>query len=117
MVIGTDSSPFEADVKALLTVFDKVLMVPRPDYGARLALWEHALRRFGGQITPALDLHSLAKVSDGYTPHDIVTTVATILGPMRKKQQLIKVGCGTWLEEAKKYGQESFGKCRAPGPL
>lgn len=94
IIIGTDDQPFETDIKGLTSVFQKILMVPRPDYGTRLALWGRILQDHGARLTDDFDLSSLAKVSDGYTPSDIVFSVKTVLGPMRKKQQAIKVRGG-----------------------
>jgi len=71
VVIGTENCPYEADIKALQTVFQKILMVPRPDYGSRRRLWEQILTANGGITTPSLDLSSLAKIS-GACQHAIV---------------------------------------------
>ena len=40
----------------------------------------------GGQITDALDLSSLTKVADGYTPGDIHTAVTVVLTEKRIQQ-------------------------------
>lgn len=91
VLIGTDNNPFETDVKGLTSVFQKILMVPLLDYGSRLALWGRTLQTHGAHLTDAFDLSSLAKISERYTARDIVLAVQAVLGPMRKKQQAIKV--------------------------
>ncbi|KAF6734830.1 IQ and AAA domain-containing protein 1-like [Oryzias melastigma] len=42
------------------------------NYGSRYIMWKELINQKGGEITKALDLSALAKISDGYTPgpHD-----------------------------------------------
>eukprot|EP00041_Stephanoeca_diplocostata_P018550 m.389125 g.389125 ORF g.389125 m.389125 type:complete len:188 (-) comp21047_c0_seq1:131-694(-) len=78
-----DDNPADSDMKALTGVYQKILLVPRPDYGTRIMLWTTVLQQHGASISPALDLSSLAKISDGYTAGDIVACVRKVLKPRR----------------------------------
>lgn len=52
-------------------------------------MWKELIRRNGGVVTGALDLSSLAKISDGYTQGHMVRVVKEILSE-RRIQQLTK---------------------------
>ncbi|XP_062383643.1 dynein regulatory complex protein 11 isoform X2 [Sardina pilchardus] len=83
LVVGTSRRPFEADIKSLCKVYKKVILIPRPDYASRLVLWRDLLRTRGAHLTPALDLSSLAKVTDGYTQGHILRAVRSVLTTRR----------------------------------
>lgn len=78
MCVPGDDNPVDSDMKALSGVYQKILHVPRPDYGTRILLWVHALKQEGATVSPSLDLSSLAKISDGYTAGDIVACVRKV---------------------------------------
>lgn len=50
-------------------------------------LWKQLIKRQGGEITKALDLSSLAKISDGYTPGHMVQVVQSVVTKRRILQQ------------------------------
>ena len=50
-------------------------------------LWKQLIREQGGEVTPALDLSSLAKISDGYTPGHMVQMISGVLSEHRLLQQ------------------------------
>ncbi|XP_054480142.1 dynein regulatory complex protein 11-like [Anoplopoma fimbria] len=83
LVIGTTRRPFDADIKPFCKVFKKIILVPRPDYSSRLVLWRELLRAEGAEPGPGLDLSSLAKVTDGFTPGHILQSVRSVLRPSR----------------------------------
>jgi len=58
----------DCDVKGLQEFFKLFVHVPRPNFGERQLLWRHYIQHFKGAVTPALDLGTLALVSDWYTP-------------------------------------------------
>lgn len=39
ILIGTSNAPFEADIKAFMKVYERLIMVPRPNYGDRRLIW------------------------------------------------------------------------------
>ena len=49
-------------------------------------LWKNLLIRYGAQFQEGLDISSLAKVSDGYTPGHLTTVVSQVLTERRIQQ-------------------------------
>ena len=49
-------------------------------------LWRKAITRCGGQYTNSLDISSLAKVTDGYTPGHMIQACQQILTERRINQ-------------------------------
>jgi len=86
MVIGTSREPFGAEVKPFCTTYQKLLLLPRPDYASRFLLWPKLIRRYHGQLTDTLDISSLSKISDGYTQGHLVTAIQAVLTERRLKQ-------------------------------
>lgn len=39
ILIGTSNAPFEAEVKSFMKTFERLVMVPRPNYGDRRLVW------------------------------------------------------------------------------
>lgn len=82
-------SSLDAEVKGLCGMYQRIILVPRPDYASRVVIWRALIQNYGGQITESLDISSLAKVTDGYTPGHIHTAVSTVLTDRRVQQVLI----------------------------
>ncbi|XP_060737548.1 dynein regulatory complex protein 11 [Tachysurus vachellii] len=89
LIIGTTNNPVSADLKSLCRLYTKIILIPRPDYASRFVMWKELIRRNGGVMTSALDLSSLAKISDGYTQGHMVRVVKGILTE-RRIQQIAK---------------------------
>ncbi|XP_062308782.1 dynein regulatory complex protein 11 isoform X3 [Osmerus eperlanus] len=89
LVVGTTRDPLSADLKSLCKVYNKIVLIPRPDYASRYVMWKQLIRKCGGEVTRALDLSSLAKISDGYTQGHMVQVLRRILTE-RRVQQLAK---------------------------
>ena len=75
-----------AEVKGLCATYQRIILVPRPDYASRVILWRSIIFKHSGQITDGLDLSSLAKVTDGYTPGHLENTVVVVLTERRVQQ-------------------------------
>jgi SpoVK/Ycf46/Vps4 family AAA+-type ATPase len=86
MIVGITKSPFDAEVKGLCAMYQRIIMVPRPDYASRVLLWRGIILQYGGHLSDMLDLSSLAKVSDGYTPGHITSAVTQVLSERRVQQ-------------------------------
>ncbi|XP_062049793.1 IQ and AAA domain-containing protein 1-like [Lepus europaeus] len=86
MLIGTTSRPQLAEMKGLCRVYERVLFIPRPDYASRFVLWKHMIEAQGVQVTQSLDVSALAKVSDGYTPANILQAARLVLNERRLLQ-------------------------------
>ncbi|XP_077464271.1 dynein regulatory complex protein 11 isoform X2 [Stigmatopora argus] len=83
LVLGTTTDPTTADIKSLCKVYTKVILIPRPDYGSRYVLWKQLIQKHGGEITTALDLSSLAKISDGYTAGYMIQAIQQVITKRR----------------------------------
>ncbi|XP_021534631.1 dynein regulatory complex protein 11 [Neomonachus schauinslandi] len=90
LIVGTTQRPFDAELQSFCRVYQKIILVPRPDYASRLVLWRQIIQRNGGIITNALNISSLAKVTDGFTQGHIVEVVQGVLTDRRIRQQTYK---------------------------
>ncbi|KFP82513.1 IQ and AAA domain-containing protein 1, partial [Acanthisitta chloris] len=96
LLVGTTTRPFDASLKRLCQVYQKIILIPRPDYLSRFgkyfsqALWKHFILHNGGAITNLLNINCLAQVSDGFTPGHIVEVVQTVLSKLRLLQMCRK---------------------------
>ena len=81
VVIGTATEPFAADQKSLNKLWDKIMLMPRPDYGARIELWKYALEQYTDmkyqENSPenTVDIHSLSRITEGFTSGHILAVV------------------------------------------
>ncbi|NXL50858.1 DRC11 protein, partial [Podilymbus podiceps] len=93
LLVGTTSRPFDASLKPFCKVYQKIILIPRPDYASRFGkyfLWKHIILQEGGAITNSLNISCLAKVSDGFTQGHIVQVVRTVLSELRLLQMTRK---------------------------
>lgn len=86
LIVGTTREPFNAEVKPFCSTYQKLILLPRPDYASRFILWPSLIKKYGGRITDAIDISSLAKVTDGYTPGHMVIAIKAVLTERRVKQ-------------------------------
>uniref|UniRef100_A0A8D1KMR5 IQ and AAA domain-containing protein 1-like n=1 Tax=Sus scrofa TaxID=9823 RepID=A0A8D1KMR5_PIG len=86
VLIGTTDRPQVAEMKGLCSTYQRILLLPRPDYASRYVLWKHMIEARGVQATQALDISALAKVSDGYTPGCILQAIQAVLTERRLLQ-------------------------------
>ncbi|XP_051760262.1 dynein regulatory complex protein 11 isoform X1 [Ctenopharyngodon idella] len=89
LIVGTTNDPHSADLKSLCKFYNKIILIPRPDYASRYVMWKELIQKNGGEMTSDLDLSSLAKISDGYTQGHMVQVVRSIV-TVRRIQQLPK---------------------------
>ncbi|XP_044159919.1 dynein regulatory complex protein 11 isoform X1 [Bufo gargarizans] len=85
LVVGTSQRPFDAEIKPLTKVYKKIVLVPRPDYAARLVLWKQLISQ-QAESTTSLNYSALAKITDGFTPGHMVQAVDTVLNERRIRQ-------------------------------
>nr|XP_036865630.1 dynein regulatory complex protein 11 isoform X3 [Manis javanica] len=90
LIVGTTQRPFDAELQPFCKVYQKIILVPRPDYASRYVLWKQIIQRGGGVITNALNVSCLAKVTDGFTQGHIVQVVKGVLSERRLRQQTYK---------------------------
>ncbi|XP_010142863.1 PREDICTED: IQ and AAA domain-containing protein 1, partial [Buceros rhinoceros silvestris] len=90
LLVGTSNRPFDANLKPFCKVYQKIILIPRPDYASRFVLWKHIILQNGGVITNLLNISCLAKVSDGFTQGHIVQAVQAVLSELRILQMTRK---------------------------
>ncbi|CAF2772312.1 unnamed protein product [Rotaria sp. Silwood2] len=83
LLVGISHEPYQGVVKPMMKAFQRAILLPRPEYGTRLLLWKTLIPKYGGIITPVLDLTSLAKLSDSYAPGHIHDTIVETLTERR----------------------------------
>uniref|UniRef100_A0A8C4RZ76 Zgc:153738 n=1 Tax=Erpetoichthys calabaricus TaxID=27687 RepID=A0A8C4RZ76_ERPCA len=90
MIVGTSQQPYEADLKSLCKIYNKIILIPRPDYATRFVIWSQIIKNNHGIITKNLDISSLAKISDGYTQGSMIQAVKTVLNERRLDQMVTR---------------------------
>ncbi|XP_028611239.1 dynein regulatory complex protein 11 isoform X2 [Grammomys surdaster] len=90
LIVGTTHRPFDAELQPFCRVYQKIILVPRPDYASRYVLWKQIILRHGGELTNALNISCLSKVTDGFTQGQIVQVVKEVLTERRIRQQANK---------------------------
>lgn len=90
LIVGTTHRPFDAELQSFCRVYQKIILVPRPDYASRYVLWKQIILRNGGEVTNALNISCLAKVTDGFTQGQIVHVIKEVLTERRIRHQAHK---------------------------
>lgn len=57
ILIGTTNSPWDGDQKLIYQTYDKVIYIPRPDYGTMSMLWKDLLYRVSYQRKKKKNIH------------------------------------------------------------
>ncbi|NXF26399.1 DRC11 protein, partial [Rhodinocichla rosea] len=90
LLVGTSRRPFDANLGPFCKVYQKIILIPKPDYltrfGKYFTLWKHYILQCGGTLTKLLNLNCLAQVSDGFTQGHVVDVVHTVLTELRLLQ-------------------------------
>ncbi|KAG7205430.1 hypothetical protein KM043_007423 [Ampulex compressa] len=87
ILVGTSNSPWEADQKLLYQTYDKVIYVPRPDYGTMSLIWRDLLYKYSG-INRQFDTSAMAKACDGFTIGPILAAINEVMTTKRMVQLL-----------------------------
>ncbi|XP_053803709.1 dynein regulatory complex protein 11 isoform X3 [Vidua chalybeata] len=90
LLVGTSSRPFDANLGPFCKVYQKIILIPKPDYLTRFALWKHYILQRGGALTRLVNLNCLAQVSDGFTQGHVVDVVHAVLTELRLLQMARK---------------------------
>uniref|UniRef100_A0A2K6U4P0 IQ motif containing with AAA domain 1 n=1 Tax=Saimiri boliviensis boliviensis TaxID=39432 RepID=A0A2K6U4P0_SAIBB len=124
LIVGTTQRPFDAELQSFCKVYQKIILVPRPDYASRYVLWKQIIERNGGVVTGALNVSCLAKVTDGFTQGHIVQAVKGVLTDQRIRRQTYKpltavefIMAITSMNPVYKEEEESFKNWYAKTPL
>ncbi|NXD01552.1 DRC11 protein, partial [Certhia familiaris] len=87
LLVGTSSRPFDAKMKPFCRAFQKIILIPKPDYLTRFGKYfKHYILQRGGALTKLVNLNCLAQVSDGFTQGHVVDVVHTVLTELRLLQ-------------------------------
>ncbi|XP_066045406.1 dynein regulatory complex protein 11 [Chamaea fasciata] len=86
LLVGTTRRPFDANLGPFCKAYQKIILIPKPDYLTRIALWKHYILQGGGALTKLVNLNCLAQVSDGFTQGHVVDVVHTVLTELRLLQ-------------------------------
>jgi fatty acid synthase len=65
LLIGVSRCPWDCDQKALAQTYNKMILIPRPDYGSLSFLWKALLFQFGG-VSRQFDTAAMTKVCQIY---------------------------------------------------
>ncbi|XP_017393226.1 dynein regulatory complex protein 11 [Cebus imitator] len=124
LIVGTTQRPFDAELQSFCKVYQKIILVPRPDYASRYVLWKQIIECNGGVLTSALNVSCLAKVTDGFTQGHIVQAVKAVLTDQRVRRQTYKplttvefIMAITSMNPVYKEEEESFKNWYAKTPL
>jgi len=83
--IGTTKKPWDCNLVKVKSFFSKRVWIPHPDFTTRRQLWEHFITSEGGVITKALDISTLAQLTEGYTAGTILQCIRKVLSDRRKE--------------------------------
>ncbi|KAJ0173492.1 hypothetical protein K1T71_010641 [Dendrolimus kikuchii] len=89
LFVGTSRTPWEAEQKLLFQCYQKVIQIPRADYGSISMMWRMKLHR-AGALSPRLDVPCLARVSDSYTIGTLLDALDTVLTTKRRLQLRVR---------------------------
>ncbi|XP_076288356.1 dynein regulatory complex protein 11 isoform X2 [Lasioglossum baleicum] len=85
ILIGTTSSPWDGDQKLLYQTYDKVIYIPRPDYGSVSLVWRDLLHKYSG-INRQFDTSVMTKICDGFTIGTVLASINEVMTTKRKVQ-------------------------------
>ncbi|XP_011499009.1 PREDICTED: IQ and AAA domain-containing protein 1 [Ceratosolen solmsi marchali] len=85
ILIGTSSSPWNGDQKLLYQTYDKVIFIPRPDYGSMSLIWKDLLYKYSG-INRQFNTSGMAKLCDGFTIGTVLSTIDSVMTTKRMVQ-------------------------------
>ncbi|KAL1129138.1 hypothetical protein AAG570_013669 [Ranatra chinensis] len=78
ILIGTSRSPWECDQKLLAQTYQKMIMIPKPDYASRSLVLSEYLFQYSA-LSREFNTSSLARISDGFTIGNILASLKDVL--------------------------------------
>ncbi|PBC34020.1 IQ and AAA domain-containing protein [Apis cerana cerana] len=78
ILIGISSSPWDGDQKLLYQTYDKIIYIPRPDYGTMSLIWKDLLYKHSG-INRQFDTTIMTKICDGFTIGTVLASINEVL--------------------------------------
>ncbi|KAL4702784.1 hypothetical protein ACJJTC_002324 [Scirpophaga incertulas] len=89
LFVGTSKTPWEAEQKLLFQCYNKVIQIPRADYGSISLMWRTRLHK-AGALSQRLDVSCLSRVSDSYSIGTLLATLDDVLTTKRRLQLRIR---------------------------
>lgn len=86
ILIATTSKPWDSDVKAMLSIFDKLIFCPKPDYSSRMLMWKTYTEKLCGYQVRHLNFSLLTRSSEGLTAGSIYSVCTRLLTERRLKK-------------------------------
>ena len=83
ILIGTSNKPWDADVKAMLPLFQKNLYCSKPDYSSRYTLWSHFITLRAGHVGKNIGFGLLSRLSNGLSAGQIYSVCLRVLTDRR----------------------------------
>lgn len=78
LFVGRSDQPWDADIKAMVPVFDRVIYTPKPDYTTRYRLWTEKLKKSDKPFSQ-VNVSLLASSSEGLTVTQIIDTFHSVI--------------------------------------
>ncbi|XP_028031398.1 dynein regulatory complex protein 11 [Bombyx mandarina] len=89
LFIGTSRTPWDAEQKLLFQCYQKVIQIPRADYGSISLMWKTKLHR-AGALSPRLEVSCLSRISDSYTIGTLLSVLDEVLTTKRRLQLRVR---------------------------
>jgi SpoVK/Ycf46/Vps4 family AAA+-type ATPase len=83
LVIGVSSKPWDAEAKQMNSFYEKVILIPKPDYGTRYSLYWSFIHNMGGVMSRKLNLSILSRMSDALSASGIKYVCERVLTTRR----------------------------------
>lgn len=77
MLIGVSNCPWECDQKSLAQAYNKMILIPRPDYASLSYIWKDLLFQYSG-VSRQFDTGVLTRFSDGFTVGTVLNVIKEV---------------------------------------
>ncbi|KAJ3318253.1 Dynein regulatory complex protein 11 [Blyttiomyces sp. JEL0837] len=85
MLIGTSWKPWDADLKAMLPIFSKILFTPKPDYSSRFIIWRDLITKKASNHAKYVNVSLLSRMSEGLSAGSLNLICERVLTDRRVK--------------------------------
>jgi IQ and AAA domain-containing protein len=91
ILMGTSFKPWDGDTKALISIFDKIIMTPKPDYASRSLIWKELIQKKTSLNLKDINISLLNRLSSGLTAGSIHLICERVLTERRIKLVTLQV--------------------------
>lgn len=81
--IGLTNKPQEGNMKEMKSFFEKKIYFPFPNYGTRMMLFKHFVKKKGVTLQDNFPISSIAHITEGYSGRSFEIAVNQVLTKMR----------------------------------